>query len=402
MFSSLKVREFRIFWVSMFLSLIGTWVQSVAQSWLVFSLTHSAFLLGVVGFLGTLPVALFSAPAGVFVDRAVKRDLLLLTQALLMGLAFVMALLVQSGQVRVWQIMAIAILNGLVFAVDAPARQSMVVELVGKQHLFNAIALNSAAFNSARLIGPAIAGVLIGVSGMAVCFFINAASFLPLLTALFFIRARPAAVNGRWDSWRKDMGCAIAYLRTKPLLLALLGLVAMYSMFGAAYIVLMPVFVEEVLHSGPKGLALLMSANGAGALAGVLNLARLTHTAPKERILKVCIALFLVSLMVFSLSRSLALSASMLFACGFGGATSVSLINVLLQTNIPDEYRGRIMGVYVMMFTGLMPIGNLFSGILTHFFSAPPVIFFGTFVSFLAYIFLAKRYLGKGFASVSL
>lgn len=327
---------------------------------------------------------------------------MILTQTLLMGLAFAMAILVQHGLVRVEHVMAVAILNGLVFALDAPARQSMVVELVGKQHLFNAIALNSAAFNSARLIGPAIAGVLIGVSGLAVCFYVNAASFLPLLIALFFIQARPAAVNGRLDSWRKDMGQAIAYLRRNPLLLALLGLVAMYSMFGAAYIVLMPIFVEEILHAGPKGLACLMSANGAGALAGVLNLARLTHTAPKEKILKVCIVLFLVSLMVFSLSRSLLLSAFMLFFCGFGGSTSVSIINVLLQTTIPDEFRGRIMGIYVMMFTGLMPVGNLFSGILTHFFSAPPVVFFGALASFLAYILLAKKYLGKGLTAVSL
>ncbi|HQP92317.1 MAG TPA: MFS transporter, partial [Candidatus Omnitrophota bacterium] len=222
MFSSLKVREFRIYWFTMFLSLIGTWIQSIAQSWLVFRLTKSAFLLGLVGFLGSLPVALFSIIAGVLVDRAVKRNMLIVTQASLMILALVLGILIQLDMVRVWHIMVIAFLSGFVFSIDAPVRQSMVVDLAGKQHLFNAITLNSAAFNSARLIGPAIGGVLIAAIGMAGCFYVNAASFIPLLIALFFIDPHPPASSAKMVSFKDEIGEATAFLKENRTLLSLL------------------------------------------------------------------------------------------------------------------------------------------------------------------------------------
>lgn len=377
----------------MFFSLVGTWVQSIAQSWLVFDLTHSAFLLGVVGFLGSVPIALFSVPAGVYIDRMVKRNLLIGTQALLMVLAFLLAILVHRGSVRVWQIMILAFMNGLVFSVDAPVRQAMVVELVGKQHLFNAITLNSAAFNSARLIGPAIAGVLIGIVGMSGCFYINAASFIPLLLVLFLIRPRPVLVNGKFKSIKHDIVDALALLRQNAFLMVLLGLVAVFSMFGAAYIVLMPIFARDILHTGPGGFAFLMSFNGAGALIGVLNLARLKASVPKDKILQFSIVLFFVALMIFALSRSLLFSCCMLSLVGFGASSGVSIINTLLQLNIPDAYRGRIMGIYIMMFTGLMPFGNLWAGVLTHFWSASRVVFFGALTGLLFCIPISVKYL---------
>jgi MFS family permease len=373
----------------MFFSLVGTWVQSTAQSWLVFELTRSAFLLGVVGFIGTFPMALFSLPAGVFVDRKIKRNLLIGTQASLMVLAFLLAILVRGGSVRVWHIMILAFMNGLVFSVDAPVRQAMVVELVGKQHLFNAITLNSAAFNSARLIGPAIAGVLIGVIGMAGCFYINAASFIPLLLALFLIRPRPVPANEKFKSVKQDIVDALVLLRQNTFLMALLGLVAVFSMFGAAYVVLMTIFAQDILHTGPRGFALLMSCNGAGALIGVLNLARLKAAAPQERMLKFSIILFFVAMMMFAVSRSFIFSCVLLSCVGFGASSGVSIINTLLQLNIPDAYRGRIMGVYIMMFTGLMPLGNLGAGVLTHFWSASRVVFFGALTGLLLCITIA-------------
>ncbi|MBI5873452.1 MAG: MFS transporter [Candidatus Omnitrophica bacterium] len=393
MFSSLKVREFRIFWFSMVVSLIGTWVQSMAQSWLVFKLTGSAFLLGLVGFLAYLPISLFSFPSGVFIDRVVKRNLLIVTQAVFTLLAFVLAYLVQRDMVQVWHIMAIAVLSGLAMAVDAPARQAMVVELVGKQHLFNAIVLNSAAFNTARLIGPALAGVLIAVVGMAGCFYVNAFSYIPVLAALFFIRPTPAPVNVKNKSFLSDIRNVVDYIRKEHFLLALFAIVAMFSLFGSAYIILMPIFAQEILHSGANGLAILMSASGAGALIGVLNLARLKHTASNLALLKFCMGLFFASIMVFACSGNFILSAFMLFLCGFGGSSGMSIVNTLLQMSIPDEYRGRIMGVFVMMFTGFMPIGNLFAGALAHFIGAPHTVFLGSATSLVVYFIIAKKYL---------
>lgn len=385
MFSSLKVREFRLYWVTMFLSLVGTWVQSIAQSWLVFKLTQSPFLLGFVGFLGALPVALFSLAAGVVVDRAVKRNILIVTQAALMFLALILAILVQKGMIQVWHIMVIAVLNGIVFSVDAPVRQSMVVDLAGKQHLFNAITLNSAAFNLARLIGPAIAGVLIAVIGMAGCFYINAASFIPLLIALFFINPVPPAIKEKTVSFRGEVGEAISFLWANKKLLVLLGVVAIFSMFGVAYIILMPIFAQDILAQGSKGFAVLMSMNGAGALAGVLNLARLKHLVAKQSILRACVIIFCVSLMTFALSGSFVLSSFMLFLAGFGCSSSLSLVNTLFQVSIPDNYRGRLMGVYCMMFMGLLPFGYIFAGLFAQLWNVQAVVFCGALLSLFFY-----------------
>ncbi len=397
MFSSLKIRDFRLFWFSMFLSLIGTWVQSMAQSWLVFKLTNSAFLLGVAGFLSYLPVSLFSLAAGALVDRTVKRNLILATQIIFMVLAFILAFLVQHNIVRVWHIIVIAFLNGLVFSIDAPARQAMVVELVGKNRLLNAIALNSAAFNSARTLGPALAGVLIAIVGMAGCFYINAFSFLPVIAALIFIKQKSFVSNAKFNTFFRDIKEGLNFIKGNRFLLFLLSLVGMVSIFGVSYVILMPIFAQEILRSGTAGLAILMSANGLGALAGALNLARLKQAESSLKILKVSVFIFFVSIMLFSLSRYLWLSAILLVMAGYGGASSMSMANTLLQVNVPDEFRGRLMGVFMMMFGGLMPFGNLISGSLAHFFGAPIVTFGGALLSLLIFLPLGKRFLNEKF-----
>ncbi|OIO37013.1 MAG: hypothetical protein AUJ74_00255 [Candidatus Omnitrophica bacterium CG1_02_44_16] len=397
MFSSLRIRDFRIFWFSMFLSLIGTWVQSMAQSWLVFKLTHSAFLLGVVGFLSYLPVSLFSLAAGALVDRVPKRNLILATQCTFMALAFILAFLVQYNVVRVWHIIVIAFLNGLVFSFDAPARQAMIVELVGKNHLLNAIALNSAAFNSARTLGPALAGVLIAVVGMAGCFYINAFSFIPVIAALAFIRQKAFVSSVKNNSFFQDITEGLNFIRGNRFLMFLLSLVGMVSIFGVSYVILMPIFAQEILKSGPIGLAILMSANGLGALVGALNLARLKHVESNLKILKVSVIIFFVSVMLFSLSRDLLLSAILLAMAGYGGASSMSMANTLLQVSVPDEFRGRLMGVFMMMFGGLMPFGNLISGSLAYFFGAPIVTFSGALLTLCIFLPLGKRYLNEKF-----
>jgi MFS family permease len=374
MFSSLKVKYFRIYWLGMFVSLVGTWIQTVAQSWLVFALTNSAFLLGVVGFLGSIPIFGLSLFGGVLADRMNKRNILIFTQAAFMLLAFLLAVLTQFKFITPAQIMLIALLNGVIMAFDAPARQSIVAELVGKEHLFNAITLNSVAFNSSRIIGPAIAGVLISIIGMSGCFYLNGISFLAVIIALFYIRFDKSALRNN-NSALKDIREGLNFISQHRLILALVSVVAAISLFGISYIILMPVFASHVLGVGVKGLGVLMSSAGIGALIGALGLARLGNFRFKGRLLIWSIFLFSVSLMVFSLSKNYF---SSIFALIFVGGTSVipvALVNTLLQLNLPDEFRGRVMSLFMITFAGIMPFGNLISGTLAQAWGVSAALF---------------------------
>ncbi len=365
MFSSLSVRDFRIYWVGMFVSLIGTWIQTIAQSWLVFELSQSAFLMGLVGFLGSMPIFLLTLFAGAMADRVNKRKILIITQAAFMLLAFVLAALTQLHLISTWHIMIIAIANGVVMAFDAPSRQAMVVELVGKRYLMNAIALNSAAFNSARMIGPAVAGILVAAIGMSGCFYINAVSFIPVLASLWFIRnrhhqMRPAA----GASLVHDIKEGIRYIGRTRVVLMMILIVGTMSMFGISYMILMPIVADRILHIGMAGLGMLMSCAGGGALAAALMLARLSGLRRKgPRLIAAC-AVFSLFLTLFSFSTLPWLSGVLIVFVGWSSVTAVSLINTLLQSLVPDEYRGRIMSAYMFTFAGVLPFGNLFSGAL--------------------------------------
>jgi len=361
MFSSLQVKYFRIYWLGMFVSLIGTCMQTVAQSWLVFQLTNSAFLLGVVGFLGSIPIFVLSLFGGVLADRGNKRNILIFTQVTFMFLAFLLAILTQFKLVTPLQIMFIALFNGIVMAFDAPARQSIVVELVGKKHLFNAIALNSVAFNSSRIIGPAIAGVLVSVIGMSGCFYLNGISFLAVIVALFYIKFGTGRARNS-NSALKDLKEGLIFISRNPLILALLSMVGAMSLFGISYVILMPVFVSHVLHTGVKGLGILMSSTGLGALIGALILARLGDFKYKGRLLMGAAFLFSFSLIIFSLSKNYALAVFSLILIGCSSVIPIALINTLLQINVPDEFRGRVMSLFMITFAGIMPFGNLISG----------------------------------------
>ncbi len=401
MFSSLKIKEFRLFWFTMFISLIGTWIQSMAQSWLVFEMTRSSFLLGFVGFLNYLPISFLTLAAGVLADRHVRRDLLIYAQLSFMLLAFTLAVLVHYHVITVRQILILAFLNGIVMALDAPVRQAMVVDLVGKQHLLNAIALNSASFNSARIIGPALAGVLIVIVGIDGCFFINALSFLPILAALFFIRPRwSTPISSKRVSIAVGMKEALSLIRSNQIFFGLLAMVGVISLFGVSYIVLMPVFAQEIFHQGARGLAILMSANGIGALMGALSIARFKNAITNFAVLKSSIILFFISIMFFSLSDSFILSFCLLIPAGFGATRSMSMINTILQTSVEDQYRGRVMGVFVMMLTGLMPFGNLIAGLAAHYFKIQIVVFCGALFSFVFCALVGKRYLSRPQAPV--
>ncbi len=361
MFSSLKVKYFRIYWLGMFVSLIGTWIQSVAQSWLVFQLTNSAFLLGVVGFLSSLPIFIFSLFGGVLADRVNKRNILIFTQVSFMILAFLLAVLTQFKIITAGQIMFIALFNGIIMAFDAPARQSIVVELVGKEHLFNAIAINSVAFNSSRIIGPAIAGVLISIVGMSTCFYLNGISFLGVIIALFYIKFKKGVTRNN-NSAFKDLKDGLVFVSGHRLILALISMVASVSLFGVSYVILMPVFVNDVLGIGIKGLGVLMSSTGLGALIGALGLARLGNFKHKGKLLIYSVFLFSLSLIAFSLSKSYLLSIFILVFIGCTSVVPVALINTIIQINVPDEFRGRVMSLFMITFAGMMPFGNLISG----------------------------------------
>lgn len=393
MFSSLKFRDFRVFWFAMLISLVGTWVQSMAQSWLIFKLTRSVFLLGLVGFLNFLPILLFSLPAGVFVDRHSRKNLLIVTQTIFMLLAFILAVLVDKNVVTVWEILIIAFLNGIVLSIDAPARQAMVVEMVGKRHLYNAIALNSAAFNSARIIGPALAGILIVAVALKGCFYVNAFSFLPVIAALFVIRPHSTVFSIKKNSVFKDAVDALHLVKRSRFLTGLLAMVGIMSIFGSSYVVLMPVFAQEIFHEGAKGLAVLMSANGIGALIGALSIARLKESESKLKVLKISVLLFFGAIMLFSLSASMVVASFLLVLAGFAGSRCTSTVNTMLQMSIPDHFRGRLMSIFVMVFTGFVPFGSLVSGSLAHFFGARMVVFGGAFLSLILSVPFAKKYL---------
>ena len=345
----------------MFVSLVGTWIQNVAQSWLVFQLTNSAFLLGVVGFLGSIPIFVLSLFGGVLADRVNKRNILIFTQVFFMLIAFLLAFLTQFQLIKPQQIMIIALLNGVIMAFDAPARQSIVVELVGKKHLFNAIVLNSVAFNSSRIIGPAIAGVLISVIGMSGCFYLNGISFLAVIVALFWIKPGNSSTQKN-NSALRDLKEGLVFISRNRLILALLSMVAAVSLFGISYVILMPVFADNVLRVGVKGLGILMSSTGLGALAGALALARLGDFKYKGRLLVYSVFSFSLLLILFSLSKNYILAISSLIFIGCSSVIAISLINTLLQAKVPDEFRGRVMSLFMITFAGIMPFGNLIAG----------------------------------------
>lgn len=376
----------------MFVSLIGTWIQTVSQSWLVFELTNSAFLLGVVGFLSAIPVFLLSLFAGVLADRANKRKILIFTQSAFMLLAFILATLTQVRLITAAQIMFIALLNGVVMAFDAPSRQAVVVELVGRKHLLNAIALNSVAFNASRIVGPALAGILIAAIGMAGCFYVNGFSFLAMLAALLLIKNNYVGAKTNKNSALVDIKNGLKQVLGNRLIKALVAMVAVSSFFGIPYIILMPIFARDILHSGVKGMGILMSANGLGALFAGLILARLGDFKYKGRLLIFSSLLFSLTLACFALSKSYILSLLMLVFIGGSSVMAISLINTLLQTIITDEYRGRVMSVFMFTFAGMMPFGNLLAGSLSQAIGAPLTLAANGIFCAILFIIIISRF----------
>lgn len=392
-FSSLGNRNFRYYWIGQCISLMGTWMQSTAQSWLVFQLTNSSFYLGVVSALASLPILLFSFFGGALADRFPKRKLLLFTQSALAFQAILLGALALTGIVQVWHIMILAFFLGIMNALDGPTRQSFLFELVGKDLLMNAIGLNSISFNIARIIGPSIAGILIGLVGVPACFFINGLSFFATIAALLLMkisdRVPPRKENENILSSIKE-GVRFAYSRQE--LLYLLIIVAICSVFAFPYATLMPIFAQNVLKSGPTGLGGLMSAVGVGALLGAINTASMRSTGRRGMIAIIGNSLLSIFLILFAFSRTYWISLIFLAGVGMSMITQNTSVNTLLQVNTPDHLRGRVMSLYTLAFNGMSPLGSFLAGSAAEFIGAPATVFCGAMINGLTVLFIAWRH----------
>jgi MFS family permease len=394
---ALRHRNFQLFFSGQLISLVGTWMQTVAQSWLVYRLTGSGLLLGSVGFASQIPVFLFAPLGGITADRYNRRHIVIATQVSALLLAFILAALTLSHAIdhRVWLIFVLAAGLGVVNAFDIPGRQSFLVDMVGKEDLMNAIALNSSMFNGARVIGPAVAGILVAKLGEGWCFFANGVSYIAVIIGLLLMNVHaPARVSTLTSPLEHIIEGFQFVSRTAPIrtLLILLGLV---SMTGMPYVVLMPIFADRILHHGGQEFAsiigsrdlgavrlgILMGATGVGALLGALTLAVRTGIKGLGRWVTVCCAGFGVSLMLFAFSKSFWLSVVLLLPVGYFIMLQMASSNTLIQVMVPDALRGRAMAVYSMMFMGLAPIGALLGGALSDRLGAPLTVAIGGLAS---------------------
>ncbi len=369
-FRALRHSEFRVFWTGNFVSNIGSWMQNVAQGWLVLQLTNSPFWLGFVGFAQQVPALAFSLPGGVIADRASRRRVLLTTQTAMTLLALALAILTQGRWVTVHQIVAIAFVAGTTMALNAPTYQAALRDLVPVEDTLNAIALNSIQFNLSRVLGPSLAGFAIAGLSIAACFYLNALSYVPLL----FVIARvnfPAPQNRPTNSMRQDLAEGFRYVLEHRTILLLVLLVAMVGMFGLPYLVMMPVFARDVLKVGATGLGYLVAAAGAGALLGGIHLAMLQSHRRRGPMVLVAAMLFFAAILLFSLSRQPLLSALLLAVVGGAMVSSVATVNSLIQTLVPDAIRGRVLSMHTMAFLGFPPLGSLLVGVLAEHWSTP-------------------------------
>ncbi len=367
-FIALRHRNYRLFWFGQMISLVGTWMQTTGQAWLVLQLTHSAWQLGVVGAIQFLPVLLFSIFGGVFADRWPKRNVLLFTQSAAMAQAVVLWILAASGHVQIWEIYVLALLLGTTNSLDMPTRQSFVVEMVGREDLPNAVALNSSIFNLARIVGPGLGGLMIALTSVNTLFLINALSFIAVIGGLMMIRnsdlhaivKMPAARGTPVKTWQ-SLAEGMAYIRRSPAVLLIILVVGMVSLFGINFNVTLPLFATEVLNVGAIGYGFLSSAIGVGALLSALWIAW-GNRHPTIRSLLISTLAFGVLLTLFSVSHIYPLSLVLILLVGFSQIAFSALANTAIQSITPDHLRGRVMSVYMAFFAGSTPIGNLLIG----------------------------------------
>jgi MFS family permease len=390
-FRALRHRNFRLFVMGQIVSLIGTWMQMVAQSWLVYRLTRSEWLLGATSFCSQMPVFVLGPLGGLAADRYSRHKLVLLTQTLAMLQALALALLTLSGKIQVWQVLVLALTLGVVNAFDMPGRQSLIIQLSGKEDLLNAISLNSAIFNAARVLGPALAGLLVAGLGEGFCFLLNSVSFLAVLACLLAMRLPQSQPRAPYSPWAHLLD-GFRYAHRTPLVRALLGLMAAASISGVPVQVLMPFFADDIFHRGSQGLGVLMGAMGIGAVVGTLVLARRTQTSGLTEVILFSSLGLATGLVLFSICPYFSLSLAIMPVIGFSVMRQNASANTLIQVSIPDEYRGRIMALYSMTVVGIGPFGSLAAGALAERFGARlTVLLGGLFCLIAAMLFRLRR-----------
>jgi MFS family permease len=360
---ALRSRNYRLFFAGQSVSLIGTWMTRLATSWLVYQLTDSAFLLGLTSFVGQIP-AFFVAPiAGVWLDRWDRHRVLVITQVLAMIQSLALAILAFTGWINLWWIIGLALLQGLINAFDMPARQAFVIEMIeDRADLGNAIALNSSMVNGAKLVGPAIAGVLVAVAGVGVCFLIDGLSYIAVIASLMAMRVAPAKPRAAAKSAVQELAEGWRYVAGSPAIRSILILLAVVSVTGMPYTVLMPVVAVDLLHGGAHTLGFLMAMSGVGALASAIGLALRRTVLGLGKRIAISAALFGGGLMVLGFSRSLTISLLLMVVTGFGVMQQMAASNTILQTIAADDKRGRVMSFYTLAILGMNPIGSLLAG----------------------------------------
>ena len=384
-FRALQVhRNFRLFWTGQTVSLIGTWMQQVGVGWLALEITNSAFMVGLVSAAGSFPVLLLSLYGGVLADRRSKLRIVIICQALLLVEAAVLWWFTWAGRIDIGWLLALTTVGGVISAFEIPARQAMIVELVSREDLVDAIALNSGGFNLARIVGPSIAAIVLGKFGVAWCFAINALSYFAVLASLGRIRLPRWTPVQHLVSPAEQLKQGLNYIRSSRSVSGLMGVIAVYSIFGFQYLTMMPVVARDVLHTGAGGYGLLLTFVGIGALTGALSLAGLGARIRRGRLFNATAYAFAGLTMLFSLMRSVHLAAFVLLFLGLTMLINGALANGILQSVVPDALRGRVMATYVFVYVGFTPIGSFIAGALSRFIGVQWAIFSGG-VIMLAY-----------------
>ncbi|GER92565.1 MFS transporter [hot springs metagenome] len=366
-FPALYVRDFRLFWFGQIISLSGTWMHSVAQSWLVYSLTRSPLYLGIIASLSSLPILLFTLFGGMVADRYPKRNILIVTQMLSVIPALAVAILADKKIITVWHVGITATFLGIVNAFDVPARQAFLAEVVGKADITNAIALNSAAFNGARIVGPVVAGFIISSIGIPACFYLNAVSFIPVIFALSKIKAKGTIKTYEGNVWR-DIADGWRFITRQRPVLYIMSLIAVFSLFGVPYITLLPILAGEILNAGARGLSFLVASAGAGSFLAAMMIAFKREVKRKDLYIPLSSIVFSTAIFSIPFSNSLHLSMLFIFFAGWGIVSFLAVSNSFIQHAVPDVLRGRVMSLYTLVFLGFAPVGNSIIGIAAHSF----------------------------------
>ena len=371
MFRSIENRNYRLYFFGQMVSVLGSWLQSVAQAWLVYRLTGSSLMLGLVVFIGQVPLLFLSPIGGLIADRYRRRWVVVATQTSSMLLAFVLAALTLLGHIRMWQILVVAGLQGIISAVDVPARQALVTEMVETDNLLNAVALNCSIFNNASSVAPVIAGFLLATIGEGWCFAINGVTYVAVIAGLLLMRLEEHRKSRGTRSLVSSIREGFHFVHDTAPIRRILVVLTVVSLLGAPFTVLMPIFADKILHAGPRGLGLLMSANGIGSLIGSLLLASRRGLSGLGRWIVFGSAGFGAALILFSLSRSFPLSLLVMAPAGFCMFYEITASNTLIQAMSPDALRGRAMGILSMLILGVAPFGALVAGFLAEHFGAP-------------------------------